>query len=180
MEPLVETDRVITSGRLEMPILTRDQLERIGNGEITSVAAELDVRLSAEWLEAVRWLAGMRARQLRDRPQDSAWLLRPIVRADTREAIGYLNFHAGPDDRGMVEIGYALLPAAWGQGYAIEAVRAALDWARRAYGIRQFRASVAPDNERSLNLIGKLGFVRTGEQWDPEDGLELVFELKVD
>jgi ribosomal-protein-alanine N-acetyltransferase len=38
---------------------------------------------------------------------------------------------------------------------------------------------VAPDNERSLNLIGKLGFRQTGDQWDDEDGLELVFELEV-
>jgi hypothetical protein len=28
-----------------------------------------------------------------------------------------------------------------------------------------------------LNLIGKLGFRQTGDQWDDVDGLELVFEL---
>ena len=38
--------------------------------------------------------------------------------------------------------------------------------------------SVAPDNERSINLITKLGFVHTGEQWDPDDGRELVYELE--
>jgi RimJ/RimL family protein N-acetyltransferase len=38
---------------------------------------------------------------------------------------------------------------------------------------------VAPDNERSLNLIAKLGFVKTGEQWDEVDGLEHVHELEV-
>ena len=180
MQTLSEADRLITSERLRLPILDLEQLDRIAAGEIGAVATQLEIRLSAEWLEAVRWLAGMRARQLRDRPQDAAWLIRPIVRADTREAIGYLNFHAGPDDQGMVEIGYTLLPTARGQGYALEAVRAALDWARRVRQIRHFRASVAPDNERSLKLIGKLGFVQTGEQWDPEDGLEHVFELTVD
>jgi ribosomal-protein-alanine N-acetyltransferase len=174
-----EVDRVISSPRLELPILSLQQLEQVGAGEIESVDRELDVRLSAEWLEAVRWLAGMRARQLRERPQDAPWLLRPIVRADTREAVGYLNFHAGPNGDGMVEIGYTLLPHARGQGYAIEAVRAAFEWAARAHGIRRFRASVAPDNERSLNLIGKLGFAQSGEQWDPEDGLELDFELEM-
>ena len=79
----------------------------------------------------------------------------------------------------MVEIGYTLLPGARGHGYAIEAVRAAFDWATRVHGIRRFRASVSPDNARSLNLIGKLGFRQTGDQWDDEDGLELVFELEV-
>ena len=78
----------------------------------------------------------------------------------------------------MVEVGYTLLPEARGHGYAIEAVRAAFDWATQVHGVHRFRASVAPDNERSLNLIGKLGFQQTGEQWDEEDGLELVFELQ--
>jgi ribosomal-protein-alanine N-acetyltransferase len=174
-----EADRVISSPRLELPILSLQQLEQVGAGEIEPVDRDLDARLSAEWLETVRWLAGMRARQLRERPQDAPWLLRPIVRADTREAVGYLNFHAAPSAEGVVEIGYTLLPHARGQGYAIEAVRAALEWAARAHGIRRFRASVAPDNERSLNLVGKLGFVRTGEHWDAEDGLELVFELEM-
>ncbi len=35
------------------------------------------------------------------------------------------------------------------------------------------------DNTPSLNLIGQFGFIKTGEQWDNEDGLEWVFELNV-
>jgi RimJ/RimL family protein N-acetyltransferase len=43
--------------------------------------------------------------------------------------------------------------------------------------VRTLRASVAPDNDASLRLIGKLGFVQVGEQWDPDDGLELVHDI---
>jgi ribosomal-protein-alanine N-acetyltransferase len=175
-------DALIESARLEMPLLSLEQLDHVADGETAALAEQLGAKFSADWLEEVRWLAGFRARQLRDRPQDEPWLLRPIIRREAglpREAIGYLNFHAGPDQHGMVEIGYTLLPGFRGQGYAIEAVRAAFDWATRIHDVRRFRASVAPDNERSLNLIGKLGFVRRGEQWDERDGLELVFELEV-
>jgi [ribosomal protein S5]-alanine N-acetyltransferase len=175
-------DALIESERLEMPLLSLEELDLVANGETAPVAAKLDAAVSEEWLEEVHWLAAFRARQLRERPQDEPWLLRPIIRREAglpREAIGYLNFHAGPDQHGMVEIGYTLLPAARGLGYAIEAVRAAFEWATRVHGVRRFRASVAPDNERSLNLIVKLGFVRRGEQWDERDGLELVFELEV-
>ena len=56
-------------------------------------------------------------------------------------------------------------------------MRAWIDWATRVHGVTRFRASVAPDNERSRNLILKLGFHQTGEQWDEVDGLELVYEL---
>lgn len=173
---------LISSARLELPLLSMQQLELIAGGNAGPVANQIDSIVSDEWVEEVRWLAGMRASQLRERPQDRPWLLRAIVRdqpGQPREAIGYLNFHAGPDQHGMVEIGYTLMPAARGQGYAIEAVRAAVDWATRDHGVRRFRASVAPGNERSLNLIAKLGFVQTGEQWDERDGLELVYELEV-
>jgi hypothetical protein len=33
-----------------------------------------------------------------------------------------------------------------------------------------------PDNEGSLATIAGFGFVKVGEQWDEEDGLEFVFE----
>ncbi len=175
-------DATIRSARLELPLLALDQLERLASDEAASVASELNARLSAEWLASVGRLAAYRARQIRERPADAPWLLRPILLRDAgepRPAIGHLNFHGAPDEGGVVEIGYTLLPEARGQGYAIEAVRAAFDWATRDHGIRHFRASVSPDNVPSLNLIGKLDFVQTGDQWDEEDGLELVFELHV-
>jgi RimJ/RimL family protein N-acetyltransferase len=178
----VDDDALVRSDRLELRLLSAEQMDRVAAGESEPLSTELGADIGPEWVREVRWLAAMRARQVRERPQDAPWLLRAIVRAEPdlpRQVIGYLNFHAGPNEAGQVEIGYTLLPEARGQGYAIEAVRAMFDWASRAHGIRRFRASVAPDNERSLNLIGKLGFRRTGEQWDPEDGLELVYELDV-
>jgi RimJ/RimL family protein N-acetyltransferase len=177
----MQAGEAIRSERLDLPLLSLDQLDRLAAGDGASVGADLRAILPIPWLEEVRWLAGMRAQQLRLRPEDAPWLLRAILlrTADGGlEAIGYLNFHAGPDERGMVEVGYTLLPEARGHGYAIEAVRAAFEWATSVHRVHLFRASVAPDNERSLNLINKLGFRQTGEQWDEIDGLELVFELE--
>ncbi len=51
-----------------------------------------------------------------------------------------------------------------------------ISWASRAEGVRVIRASVRPDNAASLATIAHFGFVAIGEQWDEEDGLELVFE----
>jgi RimJ/RimL family protein N-acetyltransferase len=176
---MADLHAAITSERLLMPLLSQDQLRRLADGEVASVGDELGVTLSDEWLSEVGHLAGFRARQLRDRPQDAGWLLRPIVRADTRTAIGFLNFHRAPDERGTVEIGYTLLPDARGQGYAIEAVSAAFAWAQQAATVRYLRASISPDNERSINLVSKLGLTHVGEQWDEEDGLELIYEREV-
>ena len=176
------SDDSVRSDRLELVLLSPELLDRVAAGDVTELAAALDADIGPDWVDEVRWLAGMRAKQVRERPSDAPWLLRAIIRDEPgtrREVIGYLNFHAGPSESGQVEIGYTLLPPARGQGYAIEAVRAMFAWAEQVHGVRRFRASVAPDNERSLNLIAKLGFVHTGEQWDPDDGRELVYELEV-
>ena len=38
------------------------------------------------------------------------------------------------------------------------------------------RASISPTNEASLATLRPFGFEAVGEQWDDEDGLELLFE----
>ena len=55
------------------------------------------------------------------------------------------------------DIGYAFLPAWRGQGYAIEAARAAMADGRERLGIERVVAIVTPGNERSVRLLAKLG-----------------------
>lgn len=166
--------------RLELPALTVPHHDRLLAGDRASVGRELDADIGQAWLDDARWLLSLRREQLRQHPDHEPWLIRPVIRREAGgapTAIGYVNFHAPPDEAGVAEIGYALLPEWRGRGYAIEAARGALAWAARDPRTRTLRASVAPDNEPSLRLIAKLGFVRTGEQWDPDDGLELVHEI---
>ncbi|TMB82880.1 MAG: GNAT family N-acetyltransferase [Chloroflexi bacterium] len=170
----------ISSERLDLPLLSANHMEALLDGKVTDVGRTIGATISPRWLRDNAWLLARRARQIRDNPDAERWLLRAIVvRRGARPVAGTINFHGGPDERGMVEVGYVLLPRFRGRGYAIEAVRALFAWAERDTSVRVFRASVSPKNERSLNLIAKLGFVRVGEQLDPEDGLELVFELPV-
>ena len=42
------------------------------------------------------------------------------------------------------------------------------------------RATVSPTNTVSLALVHEHPFLEVGEQWDDEDGLELVYEMPVD
>jgi RimJ/RimL family protein N-acetyltransferase len=167
------TDRIRTE-RLELSLLTRADLGAIAGG---GPGPDLGATTSQSWIDEIRWLAGMRLKQVTEHPDHAPWLLRAIVLADgDRPAIGHINFHGPPDEHGVPEVGYSLLPEFRGKGYAIEAVRGLFDWARAEHQVTRFRASVAPDNARSQNLIRKLGFVQVGEQWDEDDGLEWVFE----
>jgi RimJ/RimL family protein N-acetyltransferase len=74
------------------------------------------------------------------------------------------------------DIGYALLPRYWGQGYAREAARACLDYARDVLGEHQLMASTAPFNEASGRVLEDLGmrYLET-RQFDGVEGLSKVY-----
>jgi hypothetical protein len=36
--------------------------------------------------------------------------------------------------------------------------------------------TISPDNVASAGLVAQYGFTEVGEQWDDEDGLEIVYE----
>jgi len=55
------------------------------------------------------------------------------------------------------DIGYGLLPAFCGAGYAFEAARAAADHAREHMQLSELCAIVTPANTRSVHLLEKLG-----------------------
>ena len=148
-------------------------------GRLDDAARQLQVLLPEDWPAGAEHAMGLRIAQLEADPLSQPWLLRAIVLVDQPDVmVGRIGFHAPPDARGAVEIGYAVSPAFRRRGYASEAVVGLLDWAARTHDVRHFVASVSPTNEPSLRLIARLGFLRTGTQWDEIDGEELVFELR--
>ncbi len=73
------------------------------------------------------------------------------------------------------DIGYALLPAFHGKGYANEIVSATLRHAKDILGIAGLSAIVQPDNTRSIGLLKKNGFVF--ERLFSFSGKEEILEL---
>lgn len=57
-----------------------------------------------------------------------------------------------------VDLGYAFLPRYWSKGYALEAARAAMDFAKNTAKLQRVVAIVDPDNEASIRLLEKLDF----------------------
>jgi RimJ/RimL family protein N-acetyltransferase len=56
-----------------------------------------------------------------------------------------------------VDIGFALLPEYWNQGYAHEAAKAVLNYAHHTLGLQRVVATTRPDNHASAQLLEKLG-----------------------
>lgn len=71
-------------------------------------------------------------------------------------AIGGVGFHAVPDDQGQVTIGYGLIPAMRGKGYASEALRALLEFARTA-GAASVKGDADLDNTASQHVMAAAG-----------------------
>ena len=163
--------------------MTPEFMGAVLGGRHAEAQEELGAALPAGAIDpAVERFLSRRIEQLRTDPDAQKWLARAMVlREGGREMIGNAGFHGEPGVNSAsapdaLEIGYGVLLDHRRQGYASEAVEGLLGWAR-GEGIHHFVASVSPDNEPSLAIIRKLGFVRTGEHIDPEDGLEHVFEL---
>ncbi len=55
------------------------------------------------------------------------------------------------------DIGFAFLPAYWNKGYALEASRAVLDYAKQHQDVAEVLAITTPHNEASAKLLLKLG-----------------------
>lgn len=111
---------------------------------------------------------------IRADPAVAPWLARAVFGRPAETVVGRAGFDGPPDDRGMVEIGYAIVPEFRRQGYARAAVGELLVYASE-HGARTVRASVSVENVASLAVIRGNGFEHVAEQWT-EDGRELIFE----
>ena len=80
-----------------------------------------------------------------------------------------------PSFQGVPEIGWGLLPAVHGKGYATEAVRAILEWGEQKFGKVRMVCIIDPENAPSLRVAGRCGFrefARTTYKGDPTIILE--------
>ncbi|MGH8157320.1 MAG: GNAT family N-acetyltransferase [Rhodanobacter sp.] len=74
-----------------------------------------------------------------------------------------------PDGWPGTEVGWGLLPEAWGNGYAPEGAVAAMDWAFGTLGWHEIIHCIAPDNTASQVVARKLGsrVLRPGRMPEP-------------
>src|SRR4051794_36296741 len=165
-------------GRVRIVQLSPAVLRALAEGDLASANAAAAIPLTPyfagpEW----RGLWQRRSAQVLDDPDSAPWITGVVWDVPRQLAVGRAGFHGPPDLVGMVEVGYAIDPAHRRQGYARAALVTLLDRAAHEPAVRTVRATVGPDNVASRNLILQYGFVEVGEQWDDEDGLEVVYEV---
>ena len=174
MPPRLDPPDVLSGPRLDLVLVTVEQLlSRDGHHEPVPLAyGDPD-----DVLHPDRSPLRYRIPQVREDPSVNPWLVRLAVRREDATIVGQGNFHDRPDDLGMVEIGYSVLTRHRQQGYGREIAATMWGFAAQHPDVRVLRASVRPDNTASLAIVRGAGFAHVGEQDDPVDGLEWVFEI---
>ena len=115
-------------------------IQNIGDRGVRTVAD------AATWIEA-RLVAGYRQQGF------GFWAIERRVDGALVGICGLTKRDGLPD----VDVGYALLPAFWGAGYALEAASASVRYARRVLGESRILAITTPSNERSQKVLRALG-----------------------
>jgi ribosomal-protein-alanine N-acetyltransferase len=149
-------------------------LRALALGDLALAGRAAGVALPQAYLEdGPLWL--LRLGQATTDPENAGWLVFAVVRQPGDTVVGHAGFHGAPDEAGTVEVGYWIIEQHRRRGHARAALAQLLAYAAD-HGARTARASVGPHNAASLALVRSFGFAQVGDQWDAEDGLELVFE----
>ena len=143
--------------RLRMAPMTDEQLTNL-------YKAESDPELSQAYLEMLEGC--------QQHPTQRLWYTAWQISLRDGTPIGDFCFKGAPID-GEVELGYGLLAPFWGQGYATEAVRAAVDWAFQQQETWFVSAQTEPHNAASRRVLQKAGFLPDGMG---EEGPRFVLE----
>ena len=151
----------VRTERLDLVLLDRTWLQAHADGKPLPDLGFADPDdILAGSAELVRW----RLAQIAADPSEEPWLLRAIVERDEGVAVGYVNFHSLPDERGMVEIGYTIVPSRRRQGYASEAAAGDVGVGCNAWRARPPRLDQS--GQRAVTRAHPQGRVRRGRLAD--------------
>ncbi len=148
---ILQTDRLTLV--LQSVAEVREQIEGLSD-DMRAEVSPLWLERALVATEADPWLHGFKA----------------MLREDGT-IIGGAAFKGPPSEDGFVEIAYGIAPDHQGRGFATEAARALIEFARQAAGVRVVRAHTRHENMASSRVLAKCGFRLVGDVIDPEDGL---------
>lgn len=162
----------IRSARLDLVELTEDALQLTLDRDLNALADLLGAEAGQEWADLVPARENLKA--IHDDAAVRPWLSRGIVLREAGILVGEVGFHDSPDELGVVELGYEVLPEFRRRGIAMEAIRALTDWAFATGRASTVYATIAHDNAASIGLVQSLGLTFQETYHDSVDG-QLVF-----
>lgn len=153
----------LTTARLRVVPATAD-LVRLEIENRNEFFRQLAVTPAVDWpSETLADVLPFFLEQLENDPSATGWLAWYWIHS-TEEGghlVGGGGFK-GPPAEGVIEIGYETRTAFRQQGFATEAMRAIVNWALEHPDVSLIVAETRPNNNASISVLGKLGFVQRG------------------
>lgn len=87
-----------------------------------------------------------------------------IVAPPLANPVGFVRLGLGGVQ--AAKLGFAVHPDHWGNGYATDAARTALEFGFEELGLHRVSAAVGPNNTASLTVVKRLGFMYEGRLRD--------------
>lgn len=115
---------------------------------------------------------------LKSDPSSLNWGFYLFIHVRDRVLIGEGGFKGKPDNEGMVEIGYALVPEYRRRGFATEAARGLTRYAFSHPEVKIVQAHTHKDGNESIGVLRKLGMKLVGTAQDPDEGEVLRWRVE--
>jgi RimJ/RimL family protein N-acetyltransferase len=145
---------ILTTERLRLRQLTLDDAESMiqifGTPEMLRFLKQPPVDTREKAIELINWLNGHYERQ-----ESVDW---GITLHGGDRLIGMCGTYEWNRSDRHVDIGYHILPAYWGQGYATEAARAVIRWCFDSLDVHRVQADCTDGNIASERVMLKCGF----------------------
>ncbi len=152
------TDIVLTTERLKLEIIDwshfDDLCDLLANPKVQKYFPSTLNRAESEELY----------NKIQQRYQDDGYCFWAVIRREDNQFLGICGILKQiVDGQVEAEVGYRFLDSFWGQGYATEAAKGCMDYARDELGVDSVISLILPANEPSIRVAE-----RNGLKWERE------------
>ncbi len=140
------------------------------------LSQELKLTIPKKWSEFGKEIFEFTLEALKANPSEGKWLVYLPIETDSKTLIGTCGYKGGPDEEGMVEIGYEVAEDFRNQGYATEITELLVRLAFADDRVRKIQAHTLAEKNASVRVLEKCGFKFVKEFMEEEDGLVWKWE----
>ncbi|MGM0896498.1 MAG: GNAT family N-acetyltransferase [Bacillota bacterium] len=155
--PHIQTDRLMlitfTVEMMQAAISNERELEQATGYQV------VDEYPSDDYKEILPF----KIQRYRQYPEENEWE-GLIVHKGDQKIMGDMGFRRSTGNPEELELGYSIVPAYQGHGYATEMALAIMSWGMKQAGIKRIIASCDNDNQASIRVLEKAGLKKLGEQ----------------
>jgi ribosomal-protein-alanine N-acetyltransferase len=108
------------------------------------------------------------ANDLLDDPSLIGWHAWCIVHMQDKMIIGDVGFKGAPDEKGLIKVGYSVIPAYRNKGIAREAVEAIVNIVKEDPEVKRITAEVLALNLPSIRMLRSLGWEHVSDNEEME------------